>query len=329
MNHADVRNQMADYLEGDLPLGSRALVDAHLDECAECATEIEGMRDTIALLRSLPEVEVPAAFSSQVMRRVRAGEDRVGFVDGLRLFFETLLSPRVLAPISVAMLATGVLIGTGGVRIVIGGENPQVERATASGSEARIASNGSTLQVRQLGASAAGQGQTRGSAGEGQSSLIVMKRGSGFGPNAAGRSSAFDAPGGLTNRQGGSSPTLQVADSSGRANASPMAASRILSVAPRTAVGIVDGSSGRSLPTADEWLAHLERNPADFADRLAALSLAEHELWVESLASHAVENGRLEPALAALRGSASQRARLLAEDFAHAAQGQYGSSAVR
>ena len=40
MNHAVVTEHLADYLEGDLALDLRALVDAHLDGCPECALEV-------------------------------------------------------------------------------------------------------------------------------------------------------------------------------------------------------------------------------------------------------------------------------------------------
>ncbi len=38
MTHAEVRARLGDYIEGDLPLARRALVDAHLEACADCAT---------------------------------------------------------------------------------------------------------------------------------------------------------------------------------------------------------------------------------------------------------------------------------------------------
>ncbi len=56
MNHADVRNRMADYLEGDLSLDRRAVFDAHLDGCAECRSEMEELRAIPRLLGRLPNV---------------------------------------------------------------------------------------------------------------------------------------------------------------------------------------------------------------------------------------------------------------------------------
>ena len=55
MNHAVVTEHLADYLEGDLALDLRALVDAHLDSCELCSSEVREMQQTIRLLRALPE----------------------------------------------------------------------------------------------------------------------------------------------------------------------------------------------------------------------------------------------------------------------------------
>ena len=59
----------------------------------------------------------------------------------------------------------------------------------------------------------------------------------------------------------------------------------------------------------------VERSPIAFADKLASLSLAERELWVDRLARRAAERGRLDQVVAALSSSGSERAARLAEDF--------------
>ncbi|MFP6655712.1 MAG: zf-HC2 domain-containing protein, partial [Myxococcota bacterium] len=76
MKHADVSKQLTDYLEGDLTPKHRAIVDAHLDSCALCSREVEEMSETIRLLRTLPEPELPPMIAANVMRRIRAGESR-------------------------------------------------------------------------------------------------------------------------------------------------------------------------------------------------------------------------------------------------------------
>ncbi|HBZ72368.1 MAG TPA: hypothetical protein DEP35_22585 [Deltaproteobacteria bacterium] len=74
MKHGEVSDRLGPYLEGDLPLQQRALVDAHLDACPSCAEELKELRATIGLLRSLPEIEAPTNLASRVMARVQEGE---------------------------------------------------------------------------------------------------------------------------------------------------------------------------------------------------------------------------------------------------------------
>ncbi len=119
MNHSDVRNHLADYLEGDLELGKRALIDAHLDECEDCSGDLGEMQSTIALLRSMPEPEVPQGLVPNVMRRVRNGEGRRGWLDGAHSALSWLMSPAVLYPASVSLILAGVLMATGQIQVTL------------------------------------------------------------------------------------------------------------------------------------------------------------------------------------------------------------------
>ncbi|HKK50914.1 MAG TPA: anti-sigma factor, partial [Myxococcota bacterium] len=98
MNHADVKSHLADYLEGDLPLDARALVDAHLDGCEACANEVDQMQQTIRLLRMLPEPETPPQIAANVMRRIRAGETRSGLLSRVGRALGSVLEPSFVLP---------------------------------------------------------------------------------------------------------------------------------------------------------------------------------------------------------------------------------------
>jgi len=93
MKHGEVRGRLGSYLEGDLPLQQRALVDAHLDACPNCAQELKELRGAIGLLRALPEVAPPAGFASSVIARIQAGEAEptlwVRLLDGLDLMLHS------------------------------------------------------------------------------------------------------------------------------------------------------------------------------------------------------------------------------------------------
>ena len=115
MNHADVKKYLADYLEGDLALEERALVDAHLDHCDACSREVEEMLQTIRLLRTLPEPELPPMIAANVMRRIRAGESEPRFMQRVSRAVQSILEPTFVLPasaIAVAALVVTVTQGT-------------------------------------------------------------------------------------------------------------------------------------------------------------------------------------------------------------------------
>ena len=122
MRHADLRKSLADYLEGDLPLEARALVDAHLDGCHDCAREVEEMRQTVQLLRGLPDPEPPPMITANVMRRIRAGESRPGFFERLGRALGGVLEPGFVLPASaIAAAALVVTVVQGPSPVVIDG----------------------------------------------------------------------------------------------------------------------------------------------------------------------------------------------------------------
>ena len=112
MNHTDIQKHLADYLEGDLELGDRALVDAHLDSCDSCSAEVEEMLQTIRLLRTLPEPEIPPLIAANVMRRIRAGETQAGFWTRMWRGLGSMLEPTFVLPASAIAVAALVVTVT-------------------------------------------------------------------------------------------------------------------------------------------------------------------------------------------------------------------------
>lgn len=102
MSHDAVRAALGSYLEGELGLGQRALIDAHLDVCAPCADELRQLRATVALLRGLPEPPAATNLAEAVMARLRAGEGMPRTSDRVRARLADLARPRVLAPLAAA-----------------------------------------------------------------------------------------------------------------------------------------------------------------------------------------------------------------------------------
>lgn len=124
MNHAVVTEYLADYLEGDLALDKRALVDAHLDLCGECAQEVAEMQQTIRLLRALPEPEVPPMIAANVMRRIRAGEADPSFFERVQRALGQVLDPSFVLPaagLAAAALVVAVVQSGGSILPSFGG----------------------------------------------------------------------------------------------------------------------------------------------------------------------------------------------------------------
>lgn len=326
MIHSDIRKSMADYLEGDLSLHRRALFDAHLDECAGCAREIAQMRRTIAALRGLPQPEPPPDFVDDVMRRIRQGDAEPSFWQRAREIAAALFEPRVLAPVSAAMLVVGLLLGTGQVREVL-------EENSLLGVDGRLALFPASPDAHEAGVPGLGleRGQPRAYTWVAPNESVELTALGGAEPAPPSRTAGqelialSERLSALSSRESRFSdwppvrsmppasapaPSLSVGT---RAGGSPRIAE--LPGGSSMAPGY-PGDAAQRLPTADEWLTHLQRNPAEFADRLASRTLAEHEHWVESLARRAVEQGRLDQVIMALRSSGSRTARVLADDFA-------------
>jgi hypothetical protein len=302
---------MADYLEGHLPLARRALFDAHLDDCAECAREISAMQETIGVLRSLPEPEVPPHLADNALRRIRNGEANPPWYDHVRHAVTTLLSPRVLAPVSAGMLVMGVITWVGESQLP--GQGPGVAP--------------SPVLVQADPPAAGGGSGTTVAANRAAQRIAASPRGGGvpsaqdpLGPSHQWASQLDTLVGRMRRNQRFEPPlaeptqTVQVA---GRPDQGYPTGNRYGTAGGQSRVPQQHPSApgDQPLPSADAWLLHAQRSPAAFAAELYQLTLAEQELWVGSLSRHAAQEGSLDTVISALQSSQSEQARLLAQDF--------------
>jgi predicted anti-sigma-YlaC factor YlaD len=79
MHCQDVREQLQEYLDGQLPSTAAQDVDAHLKTCAVCRDELGLLRQVDDALATLPLLEESADFTARVMSQVRAAEVRPVF----------------------------------------------------------------------------------------------------------------------------------------------------------------------------------------------------------------------------------------------------------
>ena len=156
MNHAVVTEHLADYLEGDLALDLRALVDAHLDTCEICGQEVREMQQTIRLLRALPEPETPPLIAANVMRRIRAGETRPNWLERIQRALGGVLEPSFVLPasaIAVAALVIVVIQGGGPLSGSLVSQPERMQTSVAQTPLATVPANPGSRLVEEVGRS--------------------------------------------------------------------------------------------------------------------------------------------------------------------------------
>jgi hypothetical protein len=117
VKHSQARACLADYLEGDLDLDRRAIVDAHLAGCEECSRELGELRSTVALLRGLPDPVPPADLVDNIMSRVRSGEARPSLISRIGAWAEDFLWPGLAVPAAAAAAALFVAAVSGQIQL--------------------------------------------------------------------------------------------------------------------------------------------------------------------------------------------------------------------
>lgn len=107
MNHSRAQKLLSDFLERDLGESERAALEAHLAGCSACDADLEGLRETVAMLRDLPAPEPPPFLVTRVMARVAAGEARPAPL--WRRWLAVFGAPAIAAPLAAAGAALVVL----------------------------------------------------------------------------------------------------------------------------------------------------------------------------------------------------------------------------
>ena len=92
MTHTEIRAHLSEYLERDLDPAERSRVDGHLEGCASCSRELHELRETVSLLRRLPEPGQPPALADAVMARIASQTRAPG---RLRLLLRRVEEPRI------------------------------------------------------------------------------------------------------------------------------------------------------------------------------------------------------------------------------------------
>jgi predicted anti-sigma-YlaC factor YlaD len=65
-----VRNELVDYMEGDLTPQLRAQIDWHLEGCQHCTAIYDGVRNIVQLVGNEKALELPAGLSKRLYQRL-------------------------------------------------------------------------------------------------------------------------------------------------------------------------------------------------------------------------------------------------------------------
>lgn len=346
MNHADVKRQLADYLEGDLDLNDRASVDAHLDGCADCAQEVREMRQTIQLLRSMPEPEQPPMMAANVMRRIRAGETQPSFWQRVGRGLTSVLEPSFVLPVSAMGVAALVTLVVRDPQIL---DQWRVSPADSLSAETGASSLGAAQDIAGFPLTAAvpdayakdayatdayptgpaGRMATR-EAGRGDAGSAKRAREfAAFAADSAAPRVRVD--GGQANGAAPNRVRLRIRTTAANASPSPRSpGARVFRSRGQGEVGpllvaqpVASEASGEWTSTAgapagdprDEWLARGFEDPIGLAAFIHSKNLAEQELWVARLADRAAARGLLDELVLRLRESGDVAAAVLSDDF--------------
>jgi hypothetical protein len=301
---------MPDYLEGDLDLMKRALLDAHLDGCEACSRDFAEMRATIALLRGMPDPEPPPFLASRVMARIRDGEGRRTVGDRVRDFLRALASPQTALPATA--LGLGLLMATGVLdpssisldrldRLRAG------ERAQETTVSLPVVTDVATRYSGERGSVFAARSQPPAVAPAPRVRIALPGQGSS-------RSGDLTR---LVSSAGGSRPITRWSSRSVRSAASPLAmnvaATPVASADRRVTAGSAFQTAAGEGPTLlDQRLDAMVAEPARAAGEFARHSIFEQERLLRSLAERAHDQDRGEEVLEALHRVPDLRARQLA-----------------
>lgn len=72
MNCDEVRNRLSEYLDGELTPLERSELASHIERCPACASELDTIKRTVELVRSLPRLCAPPKLAPELKRRVSA-----------------------------------------------------------------------------------------------------------------------------------------------------------------------------------------------------------------------------------------------------------------
>jgi hypothetical protein len=85
MDHNDIRHMLSEYIDDAVSPGDRAAIEEHLKTCEKCTNALKELRQTVAVIRSVEEIDPPAWMTQKIMAKVRTEAGSKSWFQ--RLFF--------------------------------------------------------------------------------------------------------------------------------------------------------------------------------------------------------------------------------------------------
>jgi len=104
-----IESQLSDYIEGLLQPQDRAVFEAHLADCAECAPLIASVRSVMTQLHSMEQLEEPPRLVHSILDKTLGPRETVSGWQGFRNFIRGLATPK-FAYGSASVFATFIIL---------------------------------------------------------------------------------------------------------------------------------------------------------------------------------------------------------------------------
>ena len=85
MDHNDIRHMLSEYIDGAVLPEDRAAIEDHLKTCEKCSEALKELRQTVAHIRSVEELDPPAWMTQKIMAKVRIVAEKKSWYQ--RFFF--------------------------------------------------------------------------------------------------------------------------------------------------------------------------------------------------------------------------------------------------
>ncbi|ATW23778.1 anti-sigma factor family protein [Candidatus Formimonas warabiya] len=146
MNCLDIQDLLSPYLDDVLTSEEILMVENHLEGCPSCRKDLAELKETVALIQSIPEVPLPSDFSDQIhdlLTKVHEDKNREMPLETGRKWWKKFAGPQRIFVAAAAMII--IVLSLFGSDLFQkpqqdGGQAPSIMSAQPAGEEESAAS---------------------------------------------------------------------------------------------------------------------------------------------------------------------------------------------